>query len=198
MSRPRSSLNNGENDSDSEEEDGTKPHCWISNSVYMSGIVDMIKGKESSQFLRNEEANAATTTPPPSSKRTTAEHLNFDCFPLSTKSDNTNNTNTTTTTISLRSYDNTLMEKAASAVRMSNDIKRMKVELLDREAHIEFLYERHHKYKEASKKELQRKERESRDLRSQMDAATSSKFITFCKLQSAEVHHPGLSAFHPG
>ena len=100
-----------------------------------------------------------------------------------------------TTAVNLRSYDAALIEKATAACRLSNDIKRLRLELHDREVHIEFLREKHYRYKENWKKEFTRRERETRDLKNQLDQATSAKFIMFCKLQAVEVSLSLPSAF---
>jgi len=163
MPRPTSSLNNADSDSDLEEEDSTKPQCWISNAVYTSNVVGMI---------------AAQTEELESDLESTLSQGIADGFLSDQIEQNTN--------VSLRSLDSVLMDKALAAARMASDLKRMRLELFDREAHIEFLYERYYSYKQALRKEVNRRRYETTELKRKVDQTTSENFILFCKLQSAE------------
>lgn len=165
MPRPTSSLNNADSDSDLEEEDSTKPQCWISNAVYTSNVIGMIAAQ-------TEELESEFESTFMQSKGIA------DGFLSDQIEENTN--------VSLRSLDSVLMDKALAAARMASDLKRMKLELFDREAHIEFLYERYYSYKQALRKEVNRRQYETTQLKRKVDQTTSENFILFCKLQSAE------------
>ena len=172
VSRPTSSLNNVDSDSELEDEDSAKPQSWISNTVYTSSVLDMIQNQQQNRDAEKAEEMESDVRCFEKFGRL-AECFLPEIFQ--------------TTTVSLRSYDAALIEKATAACRLSNDIKRLRMELQDREAHIEFLREKHYRYKDAWKKELTRRERETRDLKNQLNQATSAKFIMFCKLQAVEV-----------
>jgi len=163
VSRPLSSLNNADSDSDLEDE-VIKPVNWVSNTIYTSSVLDMVREKEP----EDEEAVPAFLKP----------GRIAECFMPVEQND---------VSVSMRTFDAVLFEKASLAVRLANDIKRLKSELLDREAHIEFLHEKHHYYKSALRKEVRRSERIIGELKREKDDATTAKFMMLCKLQKAEV-----------
>lgn len=128
--------------------------------------------------------------------KTTDEEAESEFKPLCTKSlriaDALQSKTGSYTPVSLRSFDSMLMDRAAAAARLASDLRRMKLEIIDRDEHIEFLYEKYYAYKDALKKEVLRRQRETKDLKRKVDHATSQNFIMFCKLRTAEV--PMLSS----
>lgn len=143
-----------------------KPEHWISNTVYTATVLDMVHSEEKAVEEVKEKSSSQKAG---RIVRQFLPNLYEDA------------------TVTLRSYDAAVMEKISAASRMANELKRMRIEIREREARIDILQERQLYFKATFRKEIYKREQEIAHLKETMDQATSQKFIMFCKLQSAEV-----------
>lgn len=85
--------------------------------------------------------------------------------------------------IQLKTCRTALIERAHRARCLADELRQTRFALKDNQAQLEFVTDKMSCYRKMLKSEMYRRECEIKELRAQLNEATMSKFITFCKLQ---------------
>lgn len=155
----------------------SSPQCWIPNTAFASCVLHMIHPS-------NESKDKDTSVSKSSSQSLNRRVGGGSRIPSSSSS--TEFAKSSESEISLRSCDSELIERASIAHRLSLELKRMRFELQEKEMQIDFLAEKLLSSKQEIKREATQRQRDTKALQEQLNEASASKFLLFCKLQTAE------------
>eukprot|EP00210_Caulerpa_lentillifera_P001666 g1601.t1 len=167
------------NSLEADETEDSSPKCWISNTAFASCVLHMLRPNE------DEITNTETGTSVPNRSSHSLDRRDTRVS-SSSSSRHTEFAKSSESGISMRSCDSELIERASVAHRLSLELKRMRFELQEKEMQVDFLAEKLLSCKHELKKEAAHRQRDVKALQEQLNEASASKFLLFCKLQTAE------------